>query len=311
MFGATSMLGKYIMEEFRQDHSLCLICYGRSKCKHCDIIIKGDLRDTRLVDRVLAFYKPDTVMTSVKPPLENTHYRVYIELNMLSMMELIKLAKHYTAKNFIYVSSIAAANHYLEHKMGKESDTAPYYTDYEAPYDMSKRVAEDFLLQQHVPGVFNAISLRTSGIIGGDGDPYDYMRLPVLLGFSPPPPPIDTNFAGNIAISLYHVWQQLPKQPHLGGQYYYYTGEHTVENDKMHVLAKHTGKYVVLAPMWLVEFLRDWGYWAKWDPHSYTFIDLVRMGTIEQTFDQTKFHTAFPNFKPKYTVEEALLQIYA
>lgn len=39
-------------------------------------------------------------------------------------------------------------------------------------------------------------------------------------------------------------------------------------------------------------------------------MDLLRCGNIDQVFDQTKFHKAFPNFKPKYTLLEALEYVY-
>lgn len=308
VFGATSMLGKYIIEAFHEDSGLCIINFGRSKCELCNINVKGDLRDTRHVDRVIAHFKPTSILTSVKPPLLGIHYRTFIELNLFAMVELIKLAKKHRVHNFIYVSSIAASGHYHHHDTASEDDEAPYYTDYEAPYDVSKRFAEDFLLQQHEEGVFNAISIRTSGIFGGDGDPYDYIRQPIIAGVETPP--IDSNYAGNIADALYVVHKTLLEKPHLGGQFYYYTGDPMSEIDKSRMVATETGKPLVMIPMWVVDFCREWGHWMRWDPHTYNLIDLFRMGNVQQTFNQTKFHKAFPTFKQKYTNKQALRSIY-
>uniref|UniRef100_A0A7S3LI18 NAD-dependent epimerase/dehydratase domain-containing protein n=1 Tax=Aplanochytrium stocchinoi TaxID=215587 RepID=A0A7S3LI18_9STRA len=169
VFGGTSMLGKYIVDSFKTETKLCLINYGRSKCKRCDLNIKGDLRDSRHVERMVKAYKPETILTSVKPPLLGIHYKTFIELNMLSMIELIKIAKKQGVSNFIYVSSIAASGHYHWHHGATEEDEQPLYTEYEAPYDISKRVAEDFLLAEHEQAKFNVISIRTGGIIGGEG----------------------------------------------------------------------------------------------------------------------------------------------
>lgn len=308
VFGATSMLGKYIMERFREERNLCLISFARSSCSVCNINIKGNMKDVRFVDRVLEHYKPKTVLTSVKPPLMGVHYRTYIELNMLAMMELAKLSKKHNVENFIYVSSIAAAGHYHEHSLATESDEQPYYTEYEAPYDVSKRVAEDFILGLHETDVFNTISIRTSGIMGGAGDPYDeFHTAPILFSFEPPAPPVDCNHAANIADALYIVYDTMLQRPEVGGQFYYYTGYHCDEAAKAQLLSERTGKYHFKIPhKWVMDWL-PWLFWAKWDPHQYTYVDMVRMGaTIQQTFDQSKFHAAFPAFKAKYSLEQAM-----
>lgn len=312
VFGGTSMLGKYIVHSFtEQEPGLCVINFGRSKCKSCHINIKGDLRDTRLVGRSLAHYKPQTVLTSVKPPLLGVHYRTFIELNMLAMIELIKLAKQHAVRNFIYVGSIAAANHYTMHDMGKESDPSPYYTDYEAPYDVSKRVAEDFLLAQHETGVFNCVSIRTSGIVGGDGDPYDNLRWPVYIRVEPNPSLVECNYAGNIADALVVVHRTMQKHPEVGGKFYYYTGEKWTENDKYELLAPYTQKRFIDVPLGLFVQLTEFAHWARWDPNVYWTVDLSRMGLVNQTFDQSKFHNAFPDFTPKVPMAEALIRLYA
>uniref|UniRef100_A0A7S2W9C5 NAD-dependent epimerase/dehydratase domain-containing protein n=1 Tax=Mucochytrium quahogii TaxID=96639 RepID=A0A7S2W9C5_9STRA len=309
VFGGTSMLGKYIMESFRGDDNLCLINYGRSKCKLCDINVKGDLRDTRHVIRVLEAFDIETVLTSVKPPLLGIHYRVYVELNMLSMIELVKAAKSHGVKNFIYVSSIAASSHYLPHDMSTEDEVKPYLTDYEAPYDVSKRLAEDFLLDAHEPGVFNAISIRTSGIIGGDGDPYDLYRFPVILSFNCPQV-IDTNFAGNIGDALYVVYKTYKSKPELGGQFYYLTGEHVEEKDLAAWTAEASGKPLLVLPYIILPTIVEWWSWFRFEHNIYSTLDLIRMALVPQTFDNSKFLKAFPDYKPKYTMKEAMFRLY-
>lgn len=309
IFGATSMLGKYIVDPFMEDKSLCIISYARSKCEKCHISVRGDLRDVRYVEHVLEHFKPDTVMTSVKPPLLGIHYKVYVELNMLSMIELIKLAKSTGVKYFVYVSSIAASGHYHPHHYATEQHDTPYYTDYEAPYDVSKRVAEDYLLALHETDKFNVISIRTGGIVGGEGDPYDYMRWPITGGLEPSPPRVDSNYAGNIADALKVVSEDIRKNHSLGGQFYYYTGEPMSETEKCKIAAEAAGNIFISAPLWLADYI-EYLHHLRWDPLQYSYIDLIRMGLVEQTFDQTKFHTAFPRFKSKYTMKQALLKIY-
>lgn len=303
------MLGKYIMQSFAEDTSLCTVAVGRSKCKTCTHSIKGDLRDMARIEKIIDHFQPETIMTAVKPPLLAMHYRTYIELNLLAMIELGRLAKGHGVRDFIYVSSIAASGHYHTHTMAKESDPQPKYTEYQAPYDISKRVSEDALLAMHEEGVFNVVSIRTSGIIGGKGDPYDYMRWPVLMQVVPDPPTIDCDYAGNIADMLYVVFTSLRANPALGGEFYYYTGEHLPESVKTTQVAEMTGKRVVHVPRWICDVFVDWWHWARWDPHTYSSLDLIRMGFVGQTFDQSKFYAAF-DFKPKYTMAQALEQLY-
>lgn len=163
------MLGKYIVESFQELDEVCIINYGRSECKLCDINIKGDLRDSRHVARMVLSYKPETILTAVKPPLLGIHYKTYLELNLFSMMELTRIAKSSGVQNFIYVSSIAAAGHYHWHHNSDGNEKQPLYTDYEAAYDVSKRVAEDYLLSMHEKDRFNTISIRIGGVLGGKG----------------------------------------------------------------------------------------------------------------------------------------------
>ncbi|CAK8990188.1 NADPH-dependent 3-keto-steroid reductase Hsd3b4 (3 beta-hydroxysteroid dehydrogenase type 4) (3 beta-hydroxysteroid dehydrogenase type IV) (3 beta-HSD IV) (Dihydrotestosterone 3-ketoreductase) [Durusdinium trenchii] len=312
MFGATSMLGKYIVESYIKDPSICVINYGRSKCAKCHVNVKGDLRDTRHVHRVLDNFKPDTVLTSVKPPLLGIHYKTFVELNLLSMVELIRAAKAKGVRYFVYVSSIAAAGHYEVHHGSTEADTKPFLTDFEAPYDVSKRMAEDYLLDAHEPGKFEVISVRTSGIIGGPDDPYDWYlsMFPFVPSFHTPAV-VDSNFAGNIGDALYHVQQEMIKRPEVTGQIYYYTGERIPENTMAKWVAKHRGVPLLEIPFVVLEKVLELWHWARFDPNTYSILDLGRMGIIEQTFDNSKFRKTFPAFKERFTMEQAFARLFS
>jgi len=309
-FGATSMLGKFMIKSFRDDSpGTCIINFGRSKCPQCHINVKGDMRDTAHIRRAFEYYDIETVVTAVKPPLLGIPYKMYIELNFFAMVELTKVAKASGTKNFIMVSSIAASSHYIHHQMATEEHPQPLLTEYEAPYDASKRLGEDFLLSQH-SDEFRTISIRTSGIIGGDGDPYDIYRVPFVVPSFGIPFTIDANFAGNIGDALVVVDNTLKKNGSLGGQFYYYTGEHNSEDVVGGIVAEATGKVIVGVPFAMLQQIIAVWEWARWDWTEYNTLDLVRMAVVEQTFDQTKFHTAFPDFKPKVTMREALMQLY-
>ena len=54
----------------------------------------------------------------------------------------------------------------------------------------------------------------------------------------------------------------------------------------------------------------EWWSWLRWDHDIYTTMDLLRMAIVPQTFDQSKFHKTFPDFEPKYTMKQAMMDIY-
>eukprot|EP00514_Thraustochytrium_sp_LLF1b_P009809 CAMPEP_0184558882 /NCGR_PEP_ID=MMETSP0199_2-20130426/46143_1 /TAXON_ID=1112570 /ORGANISM="Thraustochytrium sp., Strain LLF1b" /LENGTH=392 /DNA_ID=CAMNT_0026956155 /DNA_START=166 /DNA_END=1341 /DNA_ORIENTATION=- len=309
-FGATSMLGRYVVDSFLTSQDLCIVNFGRSHCPLCHVNVKGDLRDVGLVQRVFDEFDVHTVLTAVRPPLLGVHYRDYIELNLLSMIELSQAAKKAGVRHFIYVSSIACASHYIPHHNATEADPQPFLTHYEAPYDVSKRLAEDFIIDLHEPGVFDVVSIRTGGIYGGSGDPYEhYQYLPFILSFDVPAV-VDANYAGNIGDALVAVREKLKQDPSVGGQFYYYTGDHIPEGVVARFASDATDRPLVTIPYFLLEIVIDvWSY-LRFDHNTYSYLDLLKMAVIPQTFDQTKFHSTFTNFKQKYTLEQALHLIY-
>ena len=83
VFGATSMLGRYTMETFaRRSPETCLVSFSRQRCPRCHVNIHGDIRDSAHVSRAIEFFRPTTVLTSVKPPLMGVHYKTYIQVNL-------------------------------------------------------------------------------------------------------------------------------------------------------------------------------------------------------------------------------------
>jgi len=307
-FGATSMLGRYIVSTWREKSpKTCVVSYARSRCADCHVNIKGDLRDTMHVERVFQSYNADMVLTAVKPPLLGITYDVYLTLNFYSMAELVRIAKESGVKRFLHVSSIAASSHYVHHHMSTETTPQPKLTEYKAPYDVSKRLGEEVVLRAH-SDEFTTVSIRVSGIIGGDGDPYDVYRMPFIPSFSCPHV-IDSNFAGNIADALHVVDETMKSTPSVGGQFYYYTGEHLSESDVADLIGEARGKPVIRLPFAILETIIKVWSWARVDHTVYSNLDLMKMAVIEQTFDQSKFFSTF-HFTPSYTVREAVMKLY-
>lgn len=135
------------------------------------------------------------------------------------------------------------------------------------------------------------------------------MRYPILFGFEPEPPLIDSNYAGNIADALVVVYKTMKVNQSVTGRFYYYTGEPTSETEKIKVIAEKQNKLLVILPLWLLQTVKDVWHYVRWDPDVYTQVDLIRMALIEQTFDQTLFLETF-QFNPKYSMNSTLQLLY-
>ena len=321
VFGGSSLLGKYIAKTWKREYpNVCLINYARTSCPGCDLNILGDVRDTQHINRMFRHYNSEgnpkqtitSVLFSIKPSLTGTDWRTFMEVNFSALAEVTKIAKQTGVKHLLYVSSIAAASHFKSNHLVTESDPQPLYTDYQAPYDLSKRLAEDFILHQNDEESFRTVALRVSGILGGVGDPFFHHRMfPFLFTFNSPII-VDYGYAGNIADALAEMLRVVArgKKSAVSGQFYYFTGEHIPESKATEKMNELTGKPLLTIPYDLLNLFLDFWQWFRWDHNTYTLIDLMRCANVEQTFDNSKFHATFPDFKVKYTVLEALEHIY-
>lgn len=329
LFGGTGLLGGYIVDTWKREFKqVCLINYSRHRCEKCDINILGDVRDTSHIRRLFSHFssqksqqKITSVILAIKPALTGTSWKTFMEVNVAAVVEITKLAKEFssglTSKapfQVLYVSSIAAASHFIPHNLAKEEETIPPYTDYQAPYDLSKRLAEDFVLEQNDPDKFRTIALRVSGIMGGAGDPFfNHRMFPFVPSFHSPVI-VDYGFALNIADALAEVSKVLRQDTAparmASGEFYYYTGEHISEGVVADRLVELTGRPLLYIPYPMLEVFFKFWQWFRWDHSTYSLIDLMRCADVVQTFDQSKFHATFPGFKPKYTVLEALEYLY-
>ncbi len=127
---------------------------------------------------------------------------------------------------------------------------------------------------------------------------------------------IDCNYAGNIADAVYHVHQRLHQQGSredlecVGGQMYYYTGEHHTNAAMNEYMRAATGKPTLALPLALVQQLVIWWSWARLDPNKYSFLDMLLMGRVEQTFDNSKFFRAFPGFQERVSMAQAVQLLF-
>eukprot|EP00924_Labyrinthula_sp_SR-Ha-C_P004431 snap_masked-scaffold_89-processed-gene-0.32-mRNA-1 protein AED:1.00 eAED:1.00 QI:0/-1/0/0/-1/1/1/0/390 len=307
LFGGTSMLGSYLVDEIQSEYpDHCLINYNRRPCEKCSVSIKGDIRDSTFIHQVFNSYKPKIVFVAIKPELEGSTYQEFIEVNFLALKEITDIAEASGVNKFIHVSSIAAASHYIPHHFADETFPTPNLTEYKAGYDISKRLIEDYILGKN-SNKFQTLALRVSGIIGGSGDPFLHHRLPGFLVTFNNPIILDYGFAGNIAQALVLASKKLDYSN--SGKFYYYTGDSFLENVTAKYLEEITGKYLLEIPVWALHTFLD--IWDVIRPtyKVYSFVDLLNCAQVEQTFSSEKFIRTF-GFKPRYTLKEALQNLY-
>ncbi|MDD2766476.1 MAG: GDP-mannose 4,6-dehydratase [Candidatus Moranbacteria bacterium] len=78
------------------------------ECKHGFTVHKGDIRDTKFLERVFKKEKPDKIihlaaMAGVRYAIE--HPLLYVDVNIVGTTNLLDIAVRYKIQNFVYASS--------------------------------------------------------------------------------------------------------------------------------------------------------------------------------------------------------------
>ncbi|CAE7150591.1 unnamed protein product [Symbiodinium pilosum] len=234
----------------------------------------------------------------------------------------------------VQVSSFAACNHWVPHHNVAESDPAatPPLTSLRSPYDLSKAMTEQFILQKHSASGMRTVSIRIGGVYGDNDDQYWNRRLPFRLSLDiscdadANPPKIDANYVENVAEGLLRVSDRLSADASVGGRFYFYTiGErHATQQELGYRLAEATGRFHLAAPTWVIHvwlavmsFLVSFHYQLpSWplnqpagrvvEPKSYfNTYSMAKKGLIDQWFDNSLFRKTF-GYSHIYTTEEAV-----
>jgi len=296
-----------------------------------------DLCNADEVERlVFGSYAVQTMLVAVKPPLVGPAYQEFIEVNLSAICELARLAEKHRVRHFVYVSSIAAANHWVHHVNAKESDAAsnPRLTELRSPYDVSKQIAERFILMQHTDEGMRTVSIRLGGLYGEDDDPYWARRLPFGISFDlewdPKIPVIDSNYVENVAEAMLRVVSCLSSNASVGGKFYFYThGDRRASQAEISLLlAQKAGKLHIALPFWAMKvvfqiihmvsvvplLLPGWPFnqpagRAVMPKSYYSEGSMLTMACYNQTFDNSRFRSTF-GFSHVSTVEEAVEEIH-
>lgn len=320
--GGSSELGRECLKNFKHK----AINFSLTECNMDDIIeCCGDVRNTKLTKKIFEKYEIETIIFMIKPPLTGTSYKDFIEINHLGVIDTCRIGIKYGVTDIIYISSIAASSHYINHYNSNENMNQPYYSEYKSAYDLSKRMAEDYILSLNSKTV-KTISIRLSGVASGINDELLHLRLPILLkinGYKN----IDMNLASNISDAILHLYNFMNKfkkddnckndNGHIFGKFYYYTGEKITFNEQIDAVIKSSGKYHICINFatWkffvnmllkVSNFLKK----IKLINNERNTIDICEMSLFNQTFDNTKFLDTF-GFKPKYKFIDFIQFLYS
>lgn len=340
--GGAGLVGRYMLRRWKErltkanSHLKLLSLDLRAGAGAADVNLLADLRDpSRIEDILFKEYDVKMMVIAVKPPLVGPSYQSFMEVNMAGLCDLVNLAERYRVGSLVYVSSFAACNHWLPHQNLGETDPAasPPLTSLRSPYDLSKAMAEQFILQKHSE-TMRTVSVRIGGVYGDDDDQYWNRRLPFRLSLDisdkvANPPKIDANYVENVAEGLVRVAERLAADATVGGRFYFYTigDRHATQQELGYRMAEATGRFHIAVPVWVVHvwlavmsFVSSFALQLPSSPFNqpagrtlepkpyFSRYSMAKMGLIDQWFDNKLFRTTF-GFSHIYTTEEAIARI--
>ncbi|GAX75301.1 hypothetical protein CEUSTIGMA_g2746.t1 [Chlamydomonas eustigma] len=135
------------------------------------ISVVGSASDRSKADQ--AVQDCTAVVMAVTPHISTAPWGLFVSANVHGTQTLLNASRASgCVKAFIAVSSIAVYNHFVEHFNADESFKLPEIDEYRSPYDLTKRLAEDLVLQsdEDRPGGMRTVALRPGGILMGPAD---------------------------------------------------------------------------------------------------------------------------------------------
>ena len=190
--------------------------------------------------------------------------------------------------------------------MCSEKSPQPLLHEYRSPYDLTKRMGEDLVLNYNSVDL-QTVSLRVGGIISNNNDTItQYFRPPIFFRFKDDIK-IDTNCGINIAHALVAVDNKLKsgKTNNIGGNYYYYTGKHIFVNTISEKVASNQKKKIVYLPKIILNIFHK----LPKTINRFNIVHLLCCASYEQTFDNTLFFETF-QFEEKHDLFEIIDNIY-
>jgi len=274
-------------------------------------------------DLGLAISGCDCVFLMVTPHVQFAAENDFYKTNVDGVEALIRMCRKHNVPRLVYLSSIAATNHFVESVEQTESHPLPALEHYSSPYDITKRMGEELVLSANNEQ-FRTCALRPASILLS---PYDFTMANVLggvAGFDVVPLPaglksIDFIDGRDVCRALVMASQGLASNPQaVAGQAFFVTkacGSTANVADVAVMVQKQMGWMMLPVPLMLTRvaaFAAFWQYHFKKlfglripgiPPHRF-----IAMAFSQQTFDNSKIQKAL-GFHPKVSILEAVSRI--
>eukprot|EP00195_Chlamydomonas_chlamydogama_P002500 CAMPEP_0202915522 /NCGR_PEP_ID=MMETSP1392-20130828/65887_1 /ASSEMBLY_ACC=CAM_ASM_000868 /TAXON_ID=225041 /ORGANISM="Chlamydomonas chlamydogama, Strain SAG 11-48b" /LENGTH=387 /DNA_ID=CAMNT_0049607581 /DNA_START=21 /DNA_END=1184 /DNA_ORIENTATION=+ len=130
----------------------------------------GSVDDVKLVDKAASGI--NTIVGCLTPDIPTATWNEFVSVIVLGTQTVLNSAANAGAKAFVQISSIGVSSCYVETINGKESDPLPHMRDYISPYDLTKRVSEEMVLQANSwkHSSMRTAALRPGGLLNGPRD---------------------------------------------------------------------------------------------------------------------------------------------
>jgi dihydroflavonol-4-reductase len=244
-------------------------------------VVPGDLEDAESLQRLCE--GADVVYhLAAKISIGYNSYDALYKTNVEGTQRILHAAKDAGVKRFIYFSTI----HTIDHKPLDQplDETRPRINNSNIPYESTKSIAEEWVLNQQSNGM-EIVVLNPTAIIG----PYDYK--PSLMGTFlinlyrnslPGLVPGGYNFVDvrDVCEAAFNAIYQ-----GRGGEKYILSGQHKTVTDMAKLVREVTGRKVSsrMLPLWLayagVPFIRIWSKLSGQDPiYTRQSLDIIQDG---------------------------------
>lgn len=261
----------------------------------------------------------DCVFCAVTPHVQLAPKEDFLRTNIDGMRSLVKVCSIIGVSRLVYLSSIAATNHFVESVNQAEDVPLPPWELYHSPYDFSKRTGEELVMTANEEGRLATCALRPGGVLLSPND-FTFRNVLCLPG-------ITTNVLGtkrvdfidgrDVVRGMLLASQRLRERPaEVGGQAFFLSkGEAIFTTELGTITARCLGWWTIPVPSSLVFLVQiccgAWYYsrrFLKMPVPGVPPQNFISMAFLEQTFDNRKAQELL-GFQPKVSIEDAIARI--
>jgi len=263
----------------------------------------------------------DCVFSTVTPHVQKASEADFYATNDRGVKRLVNACVKKGVPRLVHLSSIAVTSHFIDSIEQSEAEPLPPLDSYESPYDISKRLGEDAVLDANGAGKLLTCSLRAGGICLG---PWDFIFAnfwPILPGLVTQPfgKKIDFIDGRDVCCAMLLAAQALQDRPEdVAGEAFFVTkGEAYSPGALAQHGAKRLGLPFILVPDWVIHIaymlVLVYHFFRKLlglavpgiPPHRF-----MMMLHHEMTFDNSKAH-ALLRWSPKVKITDSMDRIIA